>query len=105
MLISQAYAFQCKAIDSLGKLEIEHMRPRPNQKCHLPLLHAYVRAAPCMQGLRLHDNPALLEALTGAEHMYPVFVLDPYFLQQGTYKWVCWHRQLGTSMQEHDKQT
>ena len=29
------------------------------------------------KGLRLHDNPALLEALQGAEHLYPVFCLDP----------------------------
>lgn len=29
------------------------------------------------KGLRLHDNPALLEALEGAEHLYPVFCLDP----------------------------
>ena len=28
-------------------------------------------------GLRLHDNPALLEALQDAEHLFPVFCLDP----------------------------
>ncbi|KAK9804209.1 hypothetical protein WJX72_001282 [[Myrmecia] bisecta] len=33
------------------------------------------------KGLRLHDNPALLEALDGAVRLYPVFVLDPYFLK------------------------
>lgn len=39
-------------------------------------------ATPCRQGLRLHDNPALLAALEGgAEHLYPVFVLDPHFLK------------------------
>jgi hypothetical protein len=41
----------------------------------------------CMQGLRLHDNPALLEAARGAEHLYPIFILDPHFLSSGsTYK-------------------
>lgn len=39
-----------------------------------------------LQGLRLHDNPALLDACAGAEHMFPVFVLDPHFLQQTSYK-------------------
>ncbi|GLI71222.1 hypothetical protein VaNZ11_016339 [Volvox africanus] len=38
------------------------------------------------KGLRLHDNPALLEACKDAENMYPVFVLDPFFLQQSSYK-------------------
>lgn len=38
------------------------------------------------QGLRLHDNPALLDACAGAEHMYPIFVLDPHFMQQTSYK-------------------
>lgn len=33
------------------------------------------------KGLRLHDNPALLAALEGAKHVYPVFILDPYFLK------------------------
>jgi len=32
------------------------------------------------KGLRLHDNPALLEAIDGAEHSYPIFILDPWFL-------------------------
>nr|QXF69111.1 6-4 photolyase [Pohlia nutans] len=32
------------------------------------------------KGLRLHDNPALLRACQGASHVYPVFVLDPWFL-------------------------
>ncbi|CAE7938220.1 UVR3 [Symbiodinium necroappetens] len=32
------------------------------------------------KGLRLHDNPALLEAAkSGAKHLCPVFVLDPFF--------------------------
>jgi deoxyribodipyrimidine photolyase len=33
------------------------------------------------KGLRLHDNPALLAALEGAKHVYPVFILDPHFLK------------------------
>jgi deoxyribodipyrimidine photolyase len=33
------------------------------------------------QGLRLHDNPALLAALQGADHVYPIFILDPHFLK------------------------
>ncbi len=32
------------------------------------------------KGLRLHDNPALLQACEGARNVYPVFVLDPWFL-------------------------
>merc|ERR1711865_81394 len=31
------------------------------------------------KGLRLHDNPALLEACSQAQHTYPVFVIDPAF--------------------------
>ena len=27
-------------------------------------------------GLRLHDNPALLEALDGATEFYPIFIID-----------------------------
>ena len=38
---------------------------------------------PPQQGLRLHDNPALLEAATAGNPtaMFPVFVLDPHFLK------------------------
>lgn len=32
------------------------------------------------KGLRFHDNPALLQACEGARNVYPVFVLDPWFL-------------------------
>jgi cryptochrome len=39
-----------------------------------------------LQGLRLHDNPALLEACRQAQHVYPVFIIDPFFLKNGTYK-------------------
>jgi hypothetical protein len=38
------------------------------------------------QGLRLHDNPALLEACKDAAHVYPIFILDPFFLKSGQYK-------------------
>ena len=38
-----------------------------------------------LQGLRLHDNPALLDACK-SKHMYPVFVIDPHFLKSG-YRW------------------
>ena len=31
------------------------------------------------KGLRLHDNPALLEACKQSRCVYPVFVLDPWF--------------------------
>lgn len=34
-----------------------------------------------LQGLRLHDNPALLEAAAGADALCPLFILDPWFLQ------------------------
>lgn len=33
-----------------------------------------------VQGLRLHDNPALLAAAEGAQYLYPIFILDPHFL-------------------------
>jgi len=31
------------------------------------------------KGLRLHDNPSLVHALSHATHVYPVFVIDPWF--------------------------
>jgi len=33
------------------------------------------------KGLRLHDNPALLDAAAGATALFPVFCLDPHFLR------------------------
>ncbi|EFN51376.1 hypothetical protein CHLNCDRAFT_7260, partial [Chlorella variabilis] len=33
------------------------------------------------KGLRLHDNPALLAAAAGADHLCPIFILDPWFLK------------------------
>nr|AXE72850.1 6-4 photolyase [Chlamydomonas sp. ICE-L] len=35
------------------------------------------------KGLRLHDNPALIEACRGAAHVYPIFILDPHFRSAG----------------------
>ncbi|KAM7138058.1 cryptochrome-1-like isoform 2-T3 [Macrochelys suwanniensis] len=31
------------------------------------------------KGLRLHDNPALLAAMTDCRKLYPIFILDPWF--------------------------
>lgn len=31
------------------------------------------------KGLRLHDNPALLAAYENASHIWPIFILDPWF--------------------------
>lgn len=31
------------------------------------------------KGLRLHDNPALIEACKDVDNMFPVFILDPHF--------------------------
>jgi deoxyribodipyrimidine photolyase len=33
------------------------------------------------KGLRLHDNPALMEASKSATALYPVFILDPAWLK------------------------
>lgn len=33
------------------------------------------------KGLRLHDNPALLDAIKDADQFWPVFILDPWFLE------------------------
>ncbi|KAL4418944.1 hypothetical protein ABPG77_009124 [Micractinium sp. CCAP 211/92] len=33
------------------------------------------------KGLRLHDNPALLAAAKDADHLCPIFILDPWFLK------------------------
>ena len=34
------------------------------------------------KGLRLHDNPALLEAIKQSENIYPVFIIDPWFARE-----------------------
>jgi hypothetical protein len=68
-----------------------------NQRAGISLLAAQAQQRPAhnahqaahrrpLQGLRLHDNPALLEACEGAAHVYPIYILDPYFLQSGQYK-------------------
>ena len=31
------------------------------------------------KGLRLHDNPSLIEACTSSARVYPIFVIDPWF--------------------------
>ena len=31
------------------------------------------------KGLRLHDNPALIEACRSSSRVFPVFCIDPYF--------------------------
>ena len=33
------------------------------------------------KGLRLHDNPALLEAIQKGEQFVPIFILDPWFVK------------------------
>jgi cryptochrome len=38
------------------------------------------------KGLRLHDNPALLAATAGAQYVFPIFVLDPFFVSSAQYK-------------------
>lgn len=43
------------------------------------------RACACAQGLRLHDNPALLDACK-QQHVFPIFIIDPFFLKDGSYK-------------------
>lgn len=43
------------------------------------------------QGLRLHDNPALLAAAKDADHLCPIFILDPWFLKPDKWAGVwCW---------------
>lgn len=59
-------------------------------RCHLTPAYLHGLFVPChacrLQGLRMHDNPALVAACEGAKTVYPVFVLDPYFLKQTTFK-------------------
>jgi len=38
------------------------------------------------QGLRVHDNPALLDACRDASHVFPIYVLDPWFVSSGQYR-------------------
>ena len=44
------------------------------------------------KGLRLHDNPSLSEAVTGASTYHCVYILDPWFAgvsQVGINRWRC----------------
>lgn len=36
------------------------------------------------KGLRLHDSPALAAAVEGSTRLYPVFVIDPWFVSSGS---------------------
>lgn len=33
------------------------------------------------KGLRIHDNPALEYAAKGSNHLYPLFVIDPHYME------------------------
>lgn len=33
------------------------------------------------KGLRIHDNPALEHAAKGSTYLYPVFVIDPHYME------------------------
>ncbi|KAF9612630.1 hypothetical protein IFM89_003072 [Coptis chinensis] len=54
-----------------------------------PLIPLPTMASSCLnnslvwfrKGLRIHDNPALEHAIKGSKHLYPVFVLDPHYLE------------------------
>jgi cryptochrome len=35
------------------------------------------------KGLRIHDNPALLRAIDGADVVFPLFIIDPHFADPG----------------------
>lgn len=35
------------------------------------------------KALRLHDNPALLHSLKQSSTLYPIFILDPFFVKSG----------------------
>ncbi|RUS76899.1 hypothetical protein EGW08_015338 [Elysia chlorotica] len=67
-----------------------------SQKCHR-VIHWF------RKGLRLHDNPALIEACKDASELYPVFVLDPWFVTNsnvGANRW----RFLAQTLDDLDKQ-
>ncbi|XP_042901352.1 cryptochrome-1 isoform X2 [Parasteatoda tepidariorum] len=51
--------------------------------------------------LRIHDNPALLEAIKNSKHFWPIFILDPWFVKNmkcGPNRW----RFLAQSLQDLD---
>ena len=33
------------------------------------------------KGIRIHDNPALEHASKGSDYLYPVFVIDPHYME------------------------
>jgi len=37
------------------------------------------------KALRLHDNPSLVAALAGATKFYPVFCMDPWYVQNAKF--------------------
>lgn len=40
--------------------------------------------------LRIHDNPALIEAVKNSHHFWPIFILDPWFVKNmriGSNRW------------------
>ncbi|KAL3841767.1 hypothetical protein ACJMK2_019869 [Sinanodonta woodiana] len=54
------------------------------------------------KGLRLHDNPALLAAFENSSNVWPIFILDPWFIknaQVGVNRW----RFLLQSLQDLDE--
>lgn len=55
----------------------EHQRIQHAHECQVQPLCS-------MQGLRLHDNPALQQAISEADTLVPVFCLDPWFITSGT---------------------
>ena len=66
-----------------------------SQKCH-KVIHWF------RKGLRINDNPALLEACKDASELYPVFILDPWFVTNanvGPNRW----RFLAQTLEDLDK--
>lgn len=54
------------------------------------------------KGLRLHDNPALQEALNGADSLRCIYILDPWFAgaaNVGINRWRC----VGARGSEHEQ--
>eukprot|EP00959_Pyramimonas_sp_CCMP1952_P436600 9142463-Pyramimonas_sp.AAC.4 len=43
-------------------------------------------------GLRIHDNPALLAACKDATHVHPIYIMDPGFLDPERYGFDCTRR-------------
>ncbi len=92
--VKRVAAMQLEVVGPLHCVEARTLCPRslfeatpclPIQSCHDALPHPQ-RHQRKTQGLRLHDNPALLAAAQGAQSLYPIFIIDPHFLQQNQYK-------------------